>query len=145
MHNNYIINIEYLKLGLCSGACLGLTQSQLVSLQPCIGLTSSQSKHALQSVLPSSGLVHPCTIFWLGFNIALRFYVSHIQRTQMICNDANAMQLKERHDWAIIYRASTAYTLKRQTGLVLQHKSSFKNFSLKCFLLKSITSLLRKS
>jgi hypothetical protein len=24
----------------------------------------------------------------------------------MICNDANAMQLKERHDWAIIYRVT---------------------------------------
>ena len=44
--------------------------------------------------------------------------------------------LEERHDWANIYRASTAYTLKRQTGWVLQHESSFKYFSLKCFLLK---------
>ena len=92
----------------------GFDTSQLVSLQSCTGLTSSQSKHALQSVLPSSGLVHPCTIFWLGFNIALRFHVSHIQCTQMICNDANAMQLKERQDWAIIYRVNTTNKLKRQ-------------------------------
>ena len=51
-------------------------------------------------------------------------------------HEHDAMQWKERHDWAIIYQASTAYTLKRQTGLVLQHESSFENFSLKCFLLK---------
>jgi len=30
------------------------------------------------------------------------------------------MQLKERHDWAIIYRVNTTNKLKRQKGLVLQ-------------------------
>jgi len=34
----------------------------------------------------------------------------------MICNDANAMRLKERHDWAIIYRVNTTNKLKRQKG-----------------------------
>ena len=34
---------------------------------------------------------------------------------------------------------------KIQTGLVLQHESSIKYFSLKCFLLKSIASLLIKT
>ena len=34
---------------------------------------------------------------------------------------------------------------KRQTGLVLPYESSFKYFSLKCFLLKSITNLFRKT
>jgi len=35
----------------------------------------------------------------------------------MICNDANAMRLKERHDWAIIYRVNTTNKLKRLKGV----------------------------
>ena len=56
----------------------------------------------------------------------------------------NAMRLKERHDWAIIYRVSTANKLKRQNELVLQNKSSLNVFSLKYFLYKILLNLFRK-
>ena len=115
-----------------------------VSLQSCTGLTSSQSKHALQSVLPSSGLVHPCTMFWLGFNIALRLHVSHIQRTQMICNNANAMQLKEKHDWAIIYRVNTTNKLKRQKGWCCNKRIQVQVFQLEVFPTKKHYQLAQK-
>jgi len=57
----------------------------------------------------------------------------------------NAMRLKERHDWAIIYRVSTANKLKRQNELVLQNKSSLNVFSLKGFLQKVLLNLFKKA
>ena len=55
----------------------------------------------------------------------------------------NAIKKKDMTGQSFIEQAPHTHS-KRQTGLVLQHESSFKYFSLKYFLLKSITSLLRK-
>ena len=55
----------------------------------------------------------------------------------------NAIKKKDMTGQSFIEQAPHIHS-KIQTGLVLQHESSFKYFILKCFLLKSITSLLRK-
>ena len=56
----------------------------------------------------------------------------------------NAIKKKDMTGQSFIEQAPHTHS-KRQTGLVLPYESSFKYFSLKCLLLKSITNFFRKT
>ena len=62
-----------------------------------------------------------------------------------MCNDANAMQLKEKHDWAIIYRVNTTNKLKRQKRVGATTREFNQVFQPEVFPTKSVTNLIRKT